>query len=226
MGDVLLIPVTDISPFTDFNSQWGNLTSNEKEIWNTISSNGMLLISGQTNINTPELTAFSYQSASDTLYWAFFKDTNQGVDTARFVVYMPNGGYRYLAIQRTNYEPDIFGGYRFSIPANYYEVSANNVIPLQSVLNAGISVFNTLTEAETAISRYVGVHYPIHYTANNCSLNGPISAPSGVDCVVSVTPNAGYSFHNNSVIVVDGATGENIPFVVNGNKFSFVMPQF
>lgn len=80
----------------------------------------------------------------------------------------------------------------------------------------------TKTEIINSLTRH-----PIHYSHSaGCTITGPADAPSGQDVVVTVNVQSGYQFKGASGVRIVDALGDNVPFVVNGNQFSFTMPQF
>ena len=86
--------------------------------------------------------------------------------------------------------------------------------------------YNSKEDAINALANYSPYH-PIHYsTIGDCTITGPLDAPSGQDCVVTVNPAQGWIFRGASGVKIVDALNEPVPFIVNGNSFSFTMPQF
>lgn len=72
--------------------------------------------------------------------------------------------------------------------------------------------------------RFVTESYPITYQLTNCSAyNAPMSASSGQEVVVNITPSTGYILRASTVSVTD-SDGISIPFIVQGNQIAFTMP--
>lgn len=91
-----------------------------------------------------------------------------------------------------------------------------------------ISSYPSLSDFIQAVKNYSPVIYhPIYYSHSvGCTITGQADAPSGQDVVVTVNVQSGYQFKGASGVRIVDALGDNVPFVVNGNQFSFTMPQF
>lgn len=147
-------------------------------------------------------------------------------------------GSEWLALWISD-NPNVIGVYGGYAP-NVYPKQIRGTYTLTQQLNGyyyttnlllynnpdNIPEFNSVNAAIQAIIDSV-VYHPIHYsTIGDCTITGPLDAPSGQDCVVTVNPAQGWTFRGASGVEIIDALGEPVPFVVNGNSFSFTMPQF
>lgn len=132
-----------------------------------------------------------------------------------------------------NYARFDYNGGSFSQYANTYNNSTtlyhSGVTGLSGIIS-DLTVFDTVQDALNAANDGIWdeiVYHPIHYAhIGECTLTGPLDAPSGQDCVVTVNPASGWTFRGASGVKIVDALGEPVPFIVNGNSFSFTMPQF
>lgn len=115
---------------------------------------------------------------------------------------------------------------------NYNALTAtSDVYLVKSVtlttLNSAIPIFNSLEIAIADFKDSTVTRYPIYYSHSvGCTITGQADAPSGQDIVVTVNVQSGYQFKGASGVRIIDALGDNVPFIVNGNQFSFTMPQF
>lgn len=224
VGTIYLLPVIENLSFNNFtDGSYSNLDSQQLYAYNTLINSGKLIYDGVANINAPTRTAKFYSGATGTVYFAYFKGLNGGVEVGNVVIYARTPSIRFVA---RNTSDGLYSIEKVVYEEGYYYVSSVSYTPLQSFVNAGIDYYETRQAAEEAMSDYIAVYYPITYQYTNSTVSGPSEAAVGDTVTVSAVPNNNYGITDpaSQIFVTNNDVAVAYDWNPTTNTITFTMP--